>query len=403
MHAIQTLPPTISINHRLDLLPRHLCSVDRTTQWIVATFFQTASYLTDPICKSHEFFLRLYVIDALHPTATKISNLVRKCFLVTGLVGYASLAVLTTIPGIALRSFASCLQKEPFLYYKEGTPEKPLSSDRKFSLLSWNVCCVSGGYTISDGGVMPWSFRIDGIINKIIETNADVVCLYEVFDTHAAFYIREKLKTRYPNMIINIGPQAMGVSSGILVASKYALKNPEFQLFPQDTLVGRTKHAAKGVFSFNLLNRGKSFANINATHLQHSEECNYPSSEEKASRRAQIRIIMENICRKNQKLPTVLTGDWNLDDVEYKSLSLHHILQKGDRYKDPKRTWPGDLFCANLMGKRSSTALNFDHTGIKRGTARAISTSLVETGYDPTQFKREALSDHLGPLSEITV
>ena len=363
--------------------------------------FQAASYLTDPLSKSHEFYRRTFVVEALHPTANAISNLARKISLYIGMVGWAALAVFTTLPGAALRHFGSNLQTQPFTYSQGLSKGKVLSLDRSFSLLSWNICGVGGGYSISDGGVLPWSFRIDNITNKIIEKNADVNCLSEVFDIKSALYISEKLKRcGYSHFYFNMGPKAIGVSAGLLVASKYNIKNPEFSPFPQDSLVGRTKKVSKGVFAFDLESQGQNFARIYSTHLQHSEEPQFPTTEEVDDRKKQMQIIVDKANTLRDRC-IVVTGDLNLDDNEYNASFWHNRFQKGDGFGAFDKTWGGDEFCSRMVGRRISTPLNLDHTMIVKGTARSISTSLVPTGFNPSTFKAEALSDHAGLLSRI--
>lgn len=404
MSAIETADSiTSSVFHSLGSITGESSFSDSSINGIALRVFQIASYLTDPICKAHEYYWRLAVVDPLNPTAYKISNLLRKAALCVGIAGWALLAAGASLPGIGLRVLGSYIQKEPFIYMQGSEEPKRLPTDRSFSLLSWNVCCVGAGYSISDGGVLPWSFRIDAIIEKMIEKDADVNCLYETFDSKSAFYICERLKQNgYNHFYFNIGPKAIGVSSGILIASKYKMHNPEFSPFPQDSLVGRTKHAAKGVFSFDLESQGEYFTRIYSTHLQHSEEPQFPTVEEIEARRKQMQMIVDKIhvvkdrCR-------VVTGDLNLDDEEYKNSSWQIHFHKGDQFEDGLKTWGGDEFCARLVEKRVSGPLNLDHTMILNGTARSIETNLVETGYDPAVFKEGVLSDHSGLFSKITV
>ena len=355
--------------------------------------FRAASYLTDPICKSHELFRRICLADA--ETLDPVLNLARKAALFVGLIAWASLALVTTLPGIALRALAAYIQKRPFIYWRGDAEGKVLPPGRSFTLLSWNVCCVGAGYSISDGGVVPWSDRIDRIVDQIIEKDADVNCLYETFDSKSAFYLAERLKEKgYADFYFNIGPKAVGVSSGIFVASKYNIKNPEFSPFPQDTLVGRTKNAAKGVFSFDL----EDFARVYSTHLQHSEEPEFPTLEEVEARRRQMEIIVGKVNQVRDRC-VVVTGDLNLDDQEYNSSSWHARFQKGDEFRG--KTWDGDAFCAQMVEKRISGPLNLDHTMVASGTAHAIFTTLVETDYEAARFKADALSDHSALLSVI--
>ncbi|MBI2742467.1 MAG: hypothetical protein HYX48_00925 [Chlamydiales bacterium] len=393
-----------------NLLPRAY-SVDDFVEDTAAFCFQLASYFTDPACRSHELYRRIDVVDALNPAADALVNLARKVVLFVGVLLCASLAVFTTLPGIGLRLFGSWIQKSPFIYVQGELDSKILPQDRIFSLLSWNICCVGGGYSISDGGVEHWSFRIDEIIDKIVARDADVNCLYETFDFSSATYITEKLKERgYNHFYFNIGPKAVGVSSGILIASKYRLSSPEFTQFPQETLVGRTKNAAKGVFSFDVESQGKSFAKIHATHLQHSEAPSFPTDEEVKGRLAQMLIVKAKAEAVRDRC-VVATGDLNLNDEEYARSSWASDFVKPVRVSD-KKTWGGDKFCAELMGKQVSGPLNLDHTIIcdnewaqdaARSGVLLFNASLVETGYDPEVFKKGVLSDHEGLFTTIRV
>lgn len=359
---------------------------------IIEDSFYLASYLTDPICKAHESFRRLYVVDALNPTASKIANWSRKFFLMMAVVLFSILALFTTGPGAALRGIAAFWQKNPFTHVYTGAENKILPQNREFTLLSWNICCVAGGYTISDGGVVPWEERIDDIVRQIIEKDADVNCLYETFDTKSAYYLTEKLKEKgYGHFYYNIGPQAIGVSSGIMIASKYEIKDPEFTLFPKETLVGRTKNAAKGIFGFDLVSEGKAFARVFTTHLQHSEEPAFPTPPEIKGRKKQMEILVDKVNQIRDRA-IVITGDMNQEDLPWP-------FQRNDLFEE--KTWGGDAFCAKLEGKRVSGPLNLDHTMAVR--VRNMATSMIGTGYDPNVYKREATSDHNGLFSRIAL
>jgi endonuclease/exonuclease/phosphatase family metal-dependent hydrolase len=372
---------------------------DDWEQWALAETFKAAAYLTDPVCKAHEFYRRLSVVDALNPTATKIENYARKFFLFCGMVTWAAIAVVTTVPATALRYVACQIQQKPFLYF-QGEGEEKKFWGKFFTLLSWNVCCVAGGYTITDGGVVPWQFRVKEIAAEVKKQNADVVCLYEIFDTLAAFQLQELLKNDYAHFYLNIGPTAVGVSSGVFVASKYAIGNPDFVPFPKEMLIGRTKNAEKGIFSFDLKSDGHSFATVIPLHLQHSEECVYPTDEEVAARAQQMELVMKKVDQIKGRA-VIVTGDLNLDDDEYNASSWHHRFKKSGFGE--KKTWGGDQFCAKLVEKRASPSLNLDHTMILEGSAENLETTLVEAGYNAAEYKQEALSDHLGLYSIIWV
>ncbi len=370
---------------------------------IAVNAFWAASLLTDPICKAHETYRRIHLIDALNPLSGSFYTLLAKTALVAKLFGFGTLALFTTVPGVLLRTLGANLQKSPFIHLHSESGGKPLPQDRSFSLLSWNICCVGAGYPITDGGVLPWSDRIDAILEKIVEKNADVNCLYETFDTKAAFYLADRLqKEGYTHIYFNIGPRALGVSSGIFVASRYSIDNPEFTPFSQETLVGRTKFATKGVFSFDLLDRRFPFARIHATHLQHSAEPCFPTAKEISARKKQMDVILDKLPPLANRC-TLVTGDLNLDDSEYLSSPWHSRFVKGDTFPATEKTWGGDAFCAKMMDQRPSTPLNLDHTILLAASARGIHTTLVKTDFEGTAFHPHALSDHAGLFTRVHI
>jgi hypothetical protein len=289
----------------------------------------------------------------------------------------------------------------PFNYMEGDCKPKILPPDRSFSLFSWNICGLPG-FAITSGGVLPCDYRIDAIIEKIVQNDADINCLCEVFDIKSAIYICMNIKQKgYIHFYFNMGPRRLGVSAGLLVASKYNIQSPEFSPFPQNSLFGISKYASKGVFAFDLESQGEHFARIFSTHLQHSEEATFPRVEEVEARQTQMRIIIDKIQAIREKCLVAITGDLNIDDTEYRQSSWQALFQKGDQLA--LHTWGGNAFCAQLTGRRVSGPRNLDHTMVLRGTAHSIQTSLVEAGFDPAVFKGSALSDHNGLFSRITL
>lgn len=373
---------------------------EETRNRFAKAIFQLASYLNDPICKVHECYRRLHLVKILNPTDSNASHFAKKFFLWIKIALFASVTIPATVLAIPLKSLAIHLQIKPFIYSTNQFPSKTLSSEKTFSLLSWNICCVSAGYAITDGGVLPWAERIDEIARKIIEKNGDVNCLYETFDYDSAIYLSKKLmKNGYQDCYFNIGPKTIGVSSGIFVASKYKIQNPEFTPFPENSLVGRTKYASKGIFSFDLESNQRPFARIIATHLQHSEEPQFPNCQEILGRKTQMQMVVDKANSVKDRC-VVVTGDLNLDDDEYDRSFFKRHFDKGILIF-PTKTWGGDKFCANLTKKKVSGPLNLDHTMILKNSAGSLKTTLVETNFDARLFKKGALSDHQGLFSKI--
>lgn len=362
--------------------------------------YTAASLLTEPVCKAHEFARRTQIIDIIHPTDAKIINFARKCILALGAVFLAALALFASLPGIAIRAAAAHIEKNPFIYRRGNGPETSLSNNQ-FTLHSQNICCVPGGYAITNGGVMPWRFRINAIVDQIKETNADVVSLYEIFDSEAGKVLYSKLKDQYAHFYINIGAQGIGVSSGFFVASKFKIDNPEFTPFPKEILYGRAKNSNKGVFAFDLQSQNRNFARLFVTHLQHSEASQFPIPSEAAAREKQMKLIAEKVTQVQNKI-AILTGDLNMGESELSALPYRSQFTKG-QFPESEHSWGGDAFCASLVGDRSSEPLTLDHTLLLNNADAQLTTTYTPTGYNGKTFNKDALSDHKGLYSTITL
>lgn len=383
---------------RSSYCPSITFEAENCTEWSKIAALKLGSLLTDPFCNTREYFYRLWVVSDMNPTDEKVVILVKQLILCVGVVVCAFIAIFATVPGGVCRYVANTIQEKPYFYFQGNAEEKKLN-ERAFTQFSWNICCPAGGYPITDGGVAPWSFRIDGIADKIHEQDADVVCLYELMDIDSAFTLFDKMKDNYAHFYFNIGPQAFSVNSGLFVASKFAIENPNFTAFPKDMLVGRTKNAEKGVFSFDLVSDEEIFARVFTTHPQQSEICAEPTEEEVEARRREMELVMREVDDVKAGRCVLLTGDLNLDANEFRASDWHQFFQVGFDINEDK-TWGGDAFCATLMGKPVSGPLTYDYALLRNG--RRIETSLIETGYDAAVFTREALSDHRGIFSQIT-
>jgi Endonuclease/Exonuclease/phosphatase family len=375
---------------------------DRYADWKekgFAAVYMAASRLTDPISCAHQLYRQVLVVDTLYPTASRFERGVRKSALLLGSSVYSFCSLFTTLVGIELRLLALSLQDKPYLYFRGDAEEKRLT-ERSISLLSWNLCCVSGGYSITDGGVLPWPYRMHQLASAVRSQDADVACLYEIFDIQTALRLIDKLKDSYTHFYFNIGPNAIGLSSGLFVASKVKIVAPAFTLFPQEAVAGRAKHCKKGFFSFDIQQEDKSFARIFSTHLQHSEVPQNPTQGEIKARKQAMALILEHMQWVGGKT-CVLTGDLNLSESEYHCSDWIANFDKG-KIQSPGFTWGGDQFCATLAGKAISSPLNLDHTMVMKSGCVTLTTSYVETGFDGTTFKPEAISDHKGLLSIMT-
>lgn len=273
-------------------------------------------------------------------------------------------AVILTLPAIALRALAACLQGTPYTYVRKDVREIGQLINNTFTLLSQNICCVPAGYSLTNGGAAPWRQRINMIIQKVLEQNADVVTLSEVLDYEAALRLIVGLRIRYAHIYYNIGAQGFGPSSGLFVASKFPLRDPNFVQFPREMLEGRTKLAAKGIFAANLPDGTRLYT----THLQPSEIPSQPTLQERAARNLQRSAIIENINLGR----SVLTGGLSLDRQEFNGL------------------WTQDFIMQSIlkMTLQLGEVINYLHSWLrKHPRLRVISIMPLDLGKQYTQFK----------------
>ena len=358
------------------------------------------SLATDPICKAHQLYRSQQTLKPLYKNSSDIKIAQIRAAMLGGIGFYGIVGMPLGIFGIACRKIASMLLERPFIHIRGNAPEKTLL-DKKFSMLSWNICAVGGGYTISDGGVLPWPQRIDTIANEILKHDTDIVCLQETIDAGSWVALVERLRQRYAHFYVNMGNGSL-VHSGLFVASKAPVSNPEFTAFPLSMLYGRSKQSGKGFFSFDLEGASKPIASIVLSHLGHSEAPEFPEEGEVEARRLQMEMIAQKVEQIAKDRAIVVTGDLNMDDLELSQISSRDLFTKGNIKSDTQKTWGGDEFCALLVGdKKVSGPLNLDHTLLLEGTAKSIATRYFPTGFDPKVYQSSASSDHEAGLSEI--
>lgn len=381
------------------LVQPKVCS-QGTGHCMLAAAFRTASWLTEPVCKMHELYRRIHVVDlTLGHTASKVERWARKSLLFCGSAVCGLTAVVASPLGIAIRFVACKLQKNPYLHFKGRLPEQKLGADRSFTHLEWNDACCSGGYTMTDGQVWPWAFRVDKeVIQGIEEVDVDTVTLFEV-ETEVAFRLYEKMKDKYAHFFFNIGPTAVGVSSWTFAATKFGVEDARFKPFPKSALLGRTAFAEKGVFSYSLKSQKEKFATIVATHMQDSIVPADPQPNEIKARKLEMEFVMDRVHQVKEGA-VVVTGDFNADDDEFQNSDWYPQFTEGNDFKGEK-TWGGSGVCAPWMGLAPSGPLNLDRTMIKKGTAKKIVTTLGSTTFNGNKFGGD--SDHRRLISRIWV
>lgn len=201
----------------------------------------------------------------------------------------------------------------PYTYLQGDAPVQVVSGN-SFSVFSFNTCFVWDRLPMVWGGPLPWEFRMDEIVDKIKEENPDILCLQEVYDQKAAAQLYQKLRGQYRHFYCNIGPRtfglstaSFGLSSGLFVASRYEIENPQFIAFGDNSPAGRTS----GFFDITVMGPKKPAGRVLTTHLHPFE--NQEGRDWREKQMKQIVSYMQEKLQDRPDIPYLLCGDLNTE------------------------------------------------------------------------------------------
>lgn len=273
------------------------------------------------------------------------------------------------------------------------------TNNKAITVLNWNVCFFPSNLSLFFGGVLPWQDRIEKVAETIQKSNADLVCLQEVFLRDAALSLYDHLKDDYAYFYINIGckpfgfnPDLLGLSSGLFVASKYKLENPEYIPFKT-----ASRSHGYGFFLANLP-KGKT---IISTHLTPGIEAS-----DQTIRQSQIDQIL-SFATKSKKPSIFLCGDLNIEftSPEYKNLIspnfINYYIGTGWTCLELRDFWwKAKQNVENFLSLKIPTETIDYFLRIKTTpTPLTVTTEIIEVN-NPRE-PQNALSDHQALLSTI--
>jgi endonuclease/exonuclease/phosphatase family metal-dependent hydrolase len=106
--------------------------------------------------------------------------------------------------------------------------------------------------------------RVEKIACELLRRKDDIVCLQEVLEPKAARLLVQKLSQVYPHSAYNVGAKGWFLNSGLMVVSKYPLKEPQFIPFTESR--GADSWAEKGVLGLTVCVGGWE-VNVLNTHM----------------------------------------------------------------------------------------------------------------------------------------
>ncbi|MFZ4099460.1 MAG: endonuclease/exonuclease/phosphatase family protein [Chlamydiia bacterium] len=422
------------------------------TERVSLSLARLASLCTEPAVMYDQLKTEIKILDRIHPPTADELKLLFKAKMAARIVGYALLAVVLSPIGIVLRAIANRLRPKPF--YQTKCQPKPADSiprlccqrPSRFRLGSWNIAGIRGDSAYSYAGVRPIEDgRLPKVLAEIQSWKADVVTLSEVFDVRTAERLQAGLfEQGFQSFVFGVGTPwlgSIGTTSGLFVAARqgFSLRDVRFAQYEGVETVGRAQWTAKGVLSFDVVNRFSERAvHMVTTHSQFSERPEWPTCEEIGARKQQWSCIMREVdewrsTHTDEGAPIVVTGDFNQDPRPGGTASepFEHLRTESrpsgvwianrqgviapgaaiprrfegrsdDLPQDASPSWGGDTWCSKVPDgpKTPSAPRQLDHTWIYRGTGNIVSY-YRDVGFDGTRWNPETTSDHCPDLTDV--
>jgi len=241
----------------------------------------------------------------------EILQRVSSCFITV----IATPTAILTFPVASIFLTTAHLLHSDRLQFEEG--EAP-SVSGDFSVLFLNVCLQGGPFSALTGGVSSLHedfdkcqpSRISAIADFVqsIEGGPDILCFSEVHDLAAMDELKIKLKEKgYTFFITDIPTHPVCNNSGLFVASKVKISNPQFAAYPLKDRSNVHLGAQQGCIIFDLEDESaQKVITLASTHLNYGER-----DIDHESRKRQLHDhIFENLSQEDISL---LGGDLNYE------------------------------------------------------------------------------------------
>lgn len=214
-------------------------------------------------------------------------------------------------------------------YFVSDASERLIEEETDIRLLTWNIL----GLPNDQVAVRPWEERIDGIAEKILSIDADVVILQECFEKDLSLGLRDRLKEVYAHSYLHLEEKSTPLPSGMALFSKLPVSS--FRFTPHPDLLDSERNSKMGTIDFVLLNaRHCPIAHIAASHFQGSSNCEWRVGLTEQGTRlsyAEVREQEANAAFSLSKIdgiPHYVCGDLNVDR---RSTEYHFSLLNAER------------------------------------------------------------------------
>lgn len=272
----------------LNMSLAHLVHDEKAIESIVASL--ESSLKTKRLSASENYYFKAFIEGDLSAFSEKLQKRIQK-----------------------VKAQVSRLKSVPYTYVKTKSFVE-LPKDGFLRVMSWNLCFLPDPLPLMFGGMLPWKLRIHKAAQFIKDSNADVICLQEVFEEEPALALKELLKDDYHYFYLNIAPKNFGfnpallnINSGLFIASKYPISHPHWCKYT-DTCI---ETAQRGFFAFEVENRLKKVC-IVTTHLESSIVPGMAESIREKQLKQMLHHLDEKFKEHKTVPPVIVCGDLNI-------------------------------------------------------------------------------------------
>lgn len=250
----------------------------------------------------------------------KIWRLVQVAELVTLVIPICAL-LLASI-GYCLRLFGCLFRPPATLLVNNELEVKSAEKEQTLHLMTYNTALMPS-YIRNVNDMRSSVQRAKEIADQLLECDEtempDCICLQECFSIEATKILCEALNKKYPYVLHSIAPNEVGLSSGLVVASKYKIIDIQYRPF---SMAAREDALAnKGLLGMTVDLGNDKHVRIYNTHLQAGDR--KVQSTARFQQMEQVKQWVEEDARKGNYAGVFLSGDFNAAWVTQKGIRSH--------------------------------------------------------------------------------
>jgi exonuclease III len=179
-------------------------------------------------------------------------------------------ALITTLPlaliGIGLQNLAFYSSREFVLINPNNQPPTGNPTIKELKICTFNAYLMPAWIRLFVHNYTHPQERVEAAAQGAVDSDVDILCVQEMFDYKAAFQFMESIKEKYPYMVYHAGPSYIKLGSGLFIASKFPIENPQY--WEHAEKIGTERLSSKGTIAATVRLNDNQRIPIFNTHLE---------------------------------------------------------------------------------------------------------------------------------------